>query len=225
MPAAPHSLTLGIASDTFPVVAGGVYAWHAQVRAEGFTGTQGAVDYGVQVLVVQNGCNTTEDKHCGASLPYGRFSLQRWVVLSGTFLADEQSDGDVYVQAWVDGNYTGTFFLADVRIVQLNTALLNVVRTPLTDINVTSADGAVQYQIGVDFNVTSPARKNVAGAQDLVEVFEEGEDPPAPPLQQQQQQQRGLVYCYLLPLLCFMTPNHARWGKRVLLWSRVQGVS
>jgi hypothetical protein len=68
-------------------------------------------------------CRNTE------GLPFGRFSLDKWVTLAGTFLADEVVDGEVYVQAWVDGNYTGTFYLADVRFVQLNTALLNVIRT------------------------------------------------------------------------------------------------
>ena len=77
--------------------------------------------------------------------------------------------------AWVDGTYTGTFWLADVKIIKLNGALVNVIRTSGTDINVTvSGAGHQAYTRGVDFDVVNPAAKNVASAIDLVAAWEAG---------------------------------------------------
>ena len=93
------------------------------------------------------------------------------------------------------GTYTGTFYVADVKLVKLNGALLNVIRTNITDINVTDAATPSpsppvpsllptkaygteiprkQYVNGVDFEVVNPVTKNVAGSIDLVAAWEAG---------------------------------------------------
>ena len=78
-----------------------------------------------------------------------------WLRLAGTFLADPATDGEATITAWLDGNYTGgNFYLADVTLLRLNEALLNVVRTDSTDINVTSM-GGLEYRNGVDSNCNS----------------------------------------------------------------------
>lgn len=119
-------------------------------------------------------CAYADDVHCEAGLPFSHRSLDNWITLSGTFLTAEVA-GTAVIRAWVDGNYTGTFYVADVRLVKLNGALVSVIRTKHADINVSSADGATQYTLGVDYAVTNPARPNVAGAQNLVAVFDAGD--------------------------------------------------
>ena len=51
-------------------------------------------------------------------------------------------------------NTTGTFAIGDIRILRLNSALVNVIRTNASDINVTSDDGSVLYQRGVDYSIS-----------------------------------------------------------------------
>ena len=61
--------------------------------------------------------------------------------------------------------------MADVELLELNGALLNVIRTESTDVNVTSLDGATQYTRGVDYEVVDSPVNNTARAQDLVAAW------------------------------------------------------
>ena len=114
-----------------------------------------------------------QDYHRGSGQPMGRSSIGKWTKLSGTLLGSDAGNGSAYVLGWIDGNTTGTFAIADIRILRLNSALVNVIRTNASDINVTSDDG-VMYQRGVDYLIEDAPKRNVAKGGDLVEAFDTG---------------------------------------------------
>ena len=177
-PAAPHTLTLGLQSQPFPVDKGEILAWSAWVYTECGEGCSDAVSIGgmFQFSVDQLGTHDAmppQDYHRGSGQPMGRSSIGKWSKLSGTLLGSDAGNGSAYVLAWIDGNVTGTFAIANIRILRLNSALVNVIRTNASDINVTSDDG-VMYQRGVDYLIEDAPKRNVAKDVDLVEVFDTG---------------------------------------------------
>jgi hypothetical protein len=62
--------------------------------------------------------------------------------------SSDAGNGSGYVLGWLDGNATGIFAIGDIQILRLNSALVNVIRTGTSDINVTSEDGATRYELG-----------------------------------------------------------------------------
>ena len=167
-PAAPHTLTMGIQSAAFPIDKGGVYAWSAYVYTE-TDANEGAV-YGMQFSVNQEGSHDAMppvDYHRGSGQPMSRRSVGHWVEMTGTLLGSDFGNGTGYVLAWLDGNATGRFAIADVKILRLNSALVGVIRTNASDINVTSDDGVLRYQLGRDYTVENAPKPNMAKGADL----------------------------------------------------------
>lgn len=174
-PAAPHSLTLGIQSSTFPMDQGGIYAWSAWVWTGGTEMRTASAVLDMQFSVNEVGTKDTLppfDYHRGSGQPMGRRSVDTWVRLSGTLLGSSTGNGSGYVLGWLDGNATtGRFAIADVQILRLNSALVNVVRTASSDINVTSEDGSIMYEAGKDFDIQNAPLPNQAHEEDLVAAF------------------------------------------------------
>ena len=179
-PAAPHSLTAGVQSTPWPVDMDGVYAWSAWVWTE--AGSD-AVSYEGMFQFSVNQAESHDafpplDYHRGSGQPMGRPSIGKWVQMTGTLLASDAGNGTAYVLGWIDGNATGKFAIADIKVIRLNSALVNVIRTNASDINVTSSpeDGkpSTQYERGVDFEVQDAPTPNVAKGGDLVAAWERG---------------------------------------------------
>ena len=172
MPKVPHTMTIGLKSELFATEAAGLYAWSAKVYTVG--ASYQALATGFAMSIRQSGSDRAHpDLHGAAGTNMGFNSDGSWVTLSGTFLADDCQNGTAFALAWVDGNYTGSFWLADVKLIKLNAALVNVIRTNGTDINVTGLDGR-EYVRGVDFTVQDASNPNMASAVDLVRSYESG---------------------------------------------------
>lgn len=176
-PAAPHSLTMGVQSSTFAMDRGGVYAWSAWVWTGGVDMRSAAGVMGYQFSVNQVGSPDAmppRDWHRGSGQPMGRSSCNKWRLMSGTLLGSDAGAGSGYVLGWLDGNSTGRFAIADIKILRLSSALVNVIRTDASDINVTSVDGATRYKLGVDYAVEDSPKPNEAKGEDLVEAYASG---------------------------------------------------
>ena len=176
-PAAPHSLTMGLQSTYFPMDKNGVYAWSAWVRTDTDMTTASEVA-GMQFSVYEVGSKASMpplDYHRGSGQPMGRSSVGTWHQMSGTLLGSEAGNGSGYVLGWLDGNTTtGRFAIADIKILRLNSALVNVVRTGASDINVTSADGGTRYALGTDYTIEDAPKPNQAKDEDLVAAYASG---------------------------------------------------
>ena len=172
-PAAPHSLTMGIQSSMFPMDQGGIYAWSAWVWTEADMHSASGAS-AMQFSVIEVGSTSALpplDYHRGSGQPMGRRSVGAWAQLSGTLLGSSAGNGSGYVLGWLDGNVTGKFAIADIQILRLNSALVNVVRTAASDINVSSEDGSIHYQAGRDFVIQNAPLPNKAEGEDLVAAF------------------------------------------------------
>eukprot|EP01079_Euglenida_sp_SAG-EU17-18_P001280 gene1280-421_t len=83
----------------------------------------------------------------------------KWVEGTATFTTEAATAG---LSVYLGGvNATGEVWVDTVLAVSLDHALLNVIRTPSTDIVVTSLDGAHTYTRGTDYNISSPT--SIAG--------------------------------------------------------------
>ena len=103
-----------------------------------------------------------------------RRSIKTWYKMTGTLLGSDAANGTAYVLGWIDGNMTGTFAIADIKILRLNSALVNVIRTNASDVNVTNTGGSVRYAQGADYEVVNAPQKNQAKSVDLVAAYEQG---------------------------------------------------
>ena len=174
-PAAPHTLTMGIQSAPFPIEKGAIYAWSAWVYTE-TDANLGAV-YDMQFSVNEEGSPDAMppvDYHRGSGQPMSRRSIGHWVEMTGTLLGSDTGSGNGYVLAWLDGNATGRFAIADVKILRLNSALVGIIRTNASDINVTSDDGALRFQLGRDYTVENAPKPNMAKGADYLADYLSG---------------------------------------------------
>ena len=69
---------------------------------------------------------------------------------------------------------TGEFWIADFKLVKLNSALVNVIRTNASDVTIIDTTSAAKFKLGVDFDVVNAPKPNVAAASDLVAAWEQG---------------------------------------------------
>jgi hypothetical protein len=85
----------------------------------------------------------------------------KWVQMGGTFVSPLDSSCTSNCFATIFSRFVGsgtvTWWIADIQVLRLNGALLNVIRTNATDVNVTSTTGSgKRYIQGVDFELLPP---------------------------------------------------------------------
>eukprot|EP01044_Picomonas_judraskeda_P002092 COSAG03_NODE_139_length_11780_cov_2.736153_8_plen_697_part_00 len=137
----------GVFSDPFSIDAQAYYYVQAWVKVNGT---------GRAPSLVMGGANDST-ANFGASLADTK---GQWTMVDGTFASPLDStcarDCFATVYSRFVGSGTATWWLGDLKILRLNGALLNVIRTNATDVNVTSAQSGKQYKLGVDFELVSP---------------------------------------------------------------------
>ena len=137
----------GVFSDPFSIDAQAYYYVQAWVKVNGT---------GRAPSLVMGGANDST-ANFGASLADTK---GKWTMVDGTFASPLDStcarDCFATVYSRFVGSGTATWWLGDLKILRLNGALLNVIRTNATDVNVTSAQSGKQYKLGVDFELISP---------------------------------------------------------------------
>ena len=84
----------------------------------------------------------------------------KWVMCDGVFASplDSTCTSDCFATIFSRfvGSGTVTWWIADITVLRLNGALLNVIQTNATDVNVTSASSGKQYTRGIDFELLPP---------------------------------------------------------------------
>jgi hypothetical protein len=103
-----------------------------------------------------------------------------WTMVGGTFASplDSSCVRDCFATLYSRfvGSGTATWWLADIKILRLNGALLNVIRTNATDINVTNAHSGMQYRLGVDFEVIPPKSPPQHDEPPFLKMYEAGDE-------------------------------------------------
>ena len=84
----------------------------------------------------------------------------KWVRMGGTFASPLDSACTKACFATLFSRFVGsgtvTWWIADISILRLNGALMNVIRTNATDVNVSSGSSGKQYTRGLDFELLPP---------------------------------------------------------------------
>lgn len=104
-------------------------------------------------------------------LPTGmQLSSSAWSQITCTFVADKGAHSFYIYAGAMPGNYPDNvglgFWIADVMLVSLDYALSNVIRTSITEIDVTDASSGKKYVFGTDYTVL-----NATGGSDPYVVY------------------------------------------------------
>ena len=144
----------GMRSAPFEFVGGSYYAWTATVRTE-----QGGYLVGstLNLDIIGEGAPSNQDTSAGS--PVGHASLGKWQVLSGTWIAP-QDNGSAYVFFFNEGPGNQSWWLADVQLLRLSSALVNVIRTETTDVTVRDQSTGLQYELGRDYTIANASMRN-----------------------------------------------------------------
>ena len=121
--------------------------------------------------IIGESTKTTLNPHATrttAGTDVGHSSIGTWARISGTWIAPPE-DGTAYWFMFNEGPSNDTWWLADVQMLRLSSAMVNVVRTTATDIAVTSA--GTRYELGRDYTVANASLPNVAGEVDLIRRY------------------------------------------------------
>ena len=137
----------GIYSDPFSIDAQGFYYVSAWVKVDGDGRSPSLVMGGVNDSMANFGKSLSDTKG-------------KWIMVDGTFASpiDSECTKDCFATIFSRfvGSGTVTWWIADLQILRLNGALMNVIRTNATDVNVTSASSGKAYTLGIDFELREP---------------------------------------------------------------------
>lgn len=106
------------------------------------------------IWLVQVGKDGKEIMH----LPTGmQLSSSAWAQITCTFVSDKDAHSFYIYSGAMPGRYPDNvglgFWIADVMLISLDYALANVIRTSITEIDVTDASTGKKYVLGTDYTV------------------------------------------------------------------------
>ena len=181
----------GFASEPIRVDKGGMYSWSCWVRVDtshpgnGTGDCSNADNEGTKINMRLLPLNQPGILAAWYTLPGASGNTAssacdgKWHSYTGTMLVSNESEVSeaqfsVTLPATPGGvGYTGAWWTTGVRILKLNAALLNVIRTDSTDINVSDPATGAAFALGRDYTVTAPPLPNRLGGVDLTAWFDQ----------------------------------------------------
>ena len=142
----------GFGSDPFPIDPQGFYFVRATVMVNTTKGSS------MPTLLM--GCNQESAANLGIEF---RPTNGKWVTVQGTFVSPIDSacisDCSGSIETRFVGSGEATWWIGDLEVMRLNGALLNVIHTNATDVNVTvRGEPASLYTLGQDYAVVPAAK-------------------------------------------------------------------